>query len=102
MYFAKENSNTGTAYKLFPYLDFSHQNTKKHALCNRNPNTESTYNFHFWFLAFKTSKNMRFAMENTNTKTVYKSTQFPSLDFSQQNTKKYAYCDGKPEYGNCF
>ena len=70
-----------------------------------NQDTETAYNcrqFPYFNFKWKTPKNMRFAMEDTNTETAYNCRQFPYLNFKLKNAKKHAFCNGKPEYGNCL
>ena len=43
---------------------------------------------------------MRFATEDTNTKTAYNCRQFPYLKFKWQNAKKNAFCNRGHEYRN--
>ena len=45
---------------------------------------------------------MRFAMENPSKETAYNCRQFPYFNLKLQNAKKHAFCNGKPEYGNCL
>ena len=45
---------------------------------------------------------MRFAKEDTNTETTYNYRQFLYFNFKLKIAKKHAFCNGKPNYGNCL
>ena len=102
-----EDTNTETAYNCiqFSYFNFKCQNaTKTSGLQWRTQLRKlSTAVDIFRILIFsgKTQRNMRFAMEYTNTETVYNCSQFLYFNFNLQNANKAVYCNGKP-YGNCL
>ena len=108
MRFAIENPNKETAYRFvgsFRICILSSKTPKNTCLAMENRNTETAYNcrqFPYFNFKWKTPKNMRFAMEDTNTETAYNCRQFPYFNFMLKNAKKQAFCNGKPEYGNCL
>ena len=103
IYFAKENSNTENAYNCmhFTYLDFSQQSIKKYVLSNRKPKYGNCLQLWAVFVfVFQDAKNKKICVLQQKTQ-VRKCRQFLYFNFSQQNTKKHAFCNRKQEYRNC-
>ena len=58
--------------------------------------------FRTYILNRRTHKNMRFQMEDTNTKIAYNCVQFLYSNFKWQNAKIQAFSNVGHEYGNCL